>query len=213
MSQVIEEIVDDEIGTSEMQVNTIKFRIVGIVPLLMHNGRLADPMSDVAIAMKAITSKKDKTNDDREKLAELEWRGGLYHDGKAPIIPSTNIEAMIRKAASSKRKGKLIQAAAWCDDEPQLIYDGPKSVDAMWKSGKFIDQRGVVNPSTRSRVIRTRPIFRQWSLEFSIVHYPDMINACDLIDFVRYAGRFIGMCEYVPRYGRFQVVEPKEEAK
>ena len=38
-----------------MAVQTIGFRFVGIAPLLMHNGALANPLNPLVKEMKAIT--------------------------------------------------------------------------------------------------------------------------------------------------------------
>lgn len=77
-----------------------KFKVEGIAPLLMHNGQLADPLCRWTQEMKVITSKRKKTEDDFERLAQLEWMGGLYLDDKgAPAIPGELIEAMLIGAA------------------------------------------------------------------------------------------------------------------
>ena len=56
----------------------VRLSIEGTAPLLMHNIRLADPLNPIAKAMKAISSKRKKTDDDLAQLARLEFEGGLY---------------------------------------------------------------------------------------------------------------------------------------
>lgn len=68
----------------------IKFRITlhGINPLLMHNSRLSNPLDPNAKAMKKVSGKRQKTDEDHAELARLEHAGSLYHDPIAgPYIP------------------------------------------------------------------------------------------------------------------------------
>ena len=51
---------------------TLRFRITGAAPLLMHNGRLADPLDEHARAMARVADKRPKTEADHLRLAELE---------------------------------------------------------------------------------------------------------------------------------------------
>ena len=82
---------------------TRTYRIEGVDPILMHNGQLANPRNSYAKSMKAISSKRNKTGDDFDELARLEFCGGLYMtDGNGkpcvPCWPGANVLAMIRDA-------------------------------------------------------------------------------------------------------------------
>ena len=48
------------------------FKIVGVAPLVMHNGELANPMSEGAKALKRVTGKKAKTDADHAEIARVE---------------------------------------------------------------------------------------------------------------------------------------------
>ena len=90
-----------------MSYKTIDFHIRGVAPLLMHNGQLANPMNKFAKAMKAVTSKRKKTDEDHIELARLEFLGGLYADdqGRA-VLPGEVIEGTIVAGAKKTKKGK-----------------------------------------------------------------------------------------------------------
>ena len=55
-----------------MAVQTIGFRFVGIAPLLMHNGALANPLNPLVKEMKAITGLRKKTDEHHLELQRLE---------------------------------------------------------------------------------------------------------------------------------------------
>jgi hypothetical protein len=63
-----------------MAWKTLTYRITGDAPLIMHNGALANPLSAASKALKQVTSKKKKTDADFERMAEIEFKAGLYMD-------------------------------------------------------------------------------------------------------------------------------------
>lgn len=179
----------------------IKVRIKGIVPLLCHNGQLADPLNQYARAMKEITSKRKKTDDDYAELRRLEWYGGLYLDSdRRPIIPGENLEGLLVSGAKKSRLGESAKAGIIVDDAPVIKHDGPKDLDKLYECGNFIDTRkaGVKGNS----VMRTRPIFRAWELEFAISFLPDVLNKSDVIKALEDGLRLCGLGDFTPRYGR-----------
>jgi hypothetical protein len=56
-----------------------------------------------------------------------------------------------------------------------------------------------------SRVIRTRPIFREWSAELVVKFLPSLLNEKDVRSFLVTAGEQIGLLDWRPRFGRFSV--------
>jgi hypothetical protein len=183
----------------------LKFHIRGVSPLLVHNGQLADPLNKYARDMKAISGKRKKTDDDYEALGKIEFFGGLYLDEKIrPVIPGGNLESMLVEAGKKQKLGEPFKAGVISDGLWIIEYDGPKTVEDLWKDKRFVDRRGVkIGTST---VIRTRPIFRSWSLKFTIDYLPDLLNESNVIDAVTTAGRIIGLGNYTPKFGRFEIV-------
>jgi hypothetical protein len=197
----------------------LTFHIKGIVPLLLHNGLLSDPLDQRSIALsKAVKAAgKSKTEDNLAEMARVEFMGGLYVDENgAPCIPGEVLEACIRSGAKQTKDGKAVQAGLFADGNFPILYTGPKEPDAMWEArgpGKhvgpmagrvFVDRRRC--RVGQSAVMRTRPIFRDWSLIFTVSFDPTIMNADSVKDFVAAAGR-CGLCEMRPRFGRFEVVE------
>lgn len=183
---------------------TIGFNVRGIAPLLMHNGQLADPLNKWSKALKGVSGKRKKTDADYAELARIEWHGGLYVDEEQRIvIPGENIEAMLISAGKKNRKGEAFKAGLLSDGMWRLSHDGPKDIESLWMDDRFRDTRKVgVNGSS---IMRTRPIFRKWSLAFEVQYLPDILNKAEVVEAVQIAGRIIGLCDYTPKFGRFEV--------
>jgi len=184
------------------------FKIKGISPLLLHNGDLANPFNKWTKAMKVITGKRKKTDADHEELSRLEWLGSFYvNEENRPIIPGTNFESMLIQAGKKSKLGESFKAGMICENDSFIEYDGPKTVEEIWnKCGhKFTDIRGV-KLNGKTRIMRTRPVFHKWSIEFKVSYLPDILNESQVVEAVTTAGRIIGLGDYKPRFGRFEVV-------
>jgi len=186
---------------------TYRVKIEGTAPLLMHNGALADPLNPTVRAMKKLTGKKTKkTDDDIIELARLEFVGGLYLDDTgAPCITSSMLQGMMVNGAADQRKGKDFTADVSCpDDTYPLIYTGPKTADELWDHGDFVHTVGV--KVAKARVMRTRPKFKKWAVEFTVKIAPHAsVSAESLLDAITIAGQRKGIGDFRPRFGRFTV--------
>jgi hypothetical protein len=54
------------------------YKLTGIRPLIMHNGRMADPLDPMAKKLKKLSGERKKTDATHEKMAEIEWEASLY---------------------------------------------------------------------------------------------------------------------------------------
>lgn len=181
----------------------IKVTLEGMVPLLMHNPQLADPMNPIVQEMSKITGKRSKTLDDRIRLQELEWEGGLYQRDGVIIIPGHVIEGCLKKAAGMNRQKNQAITGVVCDDDCVLSHDGPKSIDKLKADSRFRDVR---NAKIQGKmVMRCRPIFRTWKLPVTLSYLPDVINREQVIDLLKFAGVRCGIGDYTPKHGRFLV--------
>ncbi len=180
----------------------IRFRLTGDAPILMHNNQATDPLHHLAKAMKKISSVKSKTDEHHKELAWIEYQASIYfHADKGAYIPGHCIGAMIRDAARLSKKGTtVIRALQVLDEVNPLIYDGPRSIRKLYDQN-FLDRRPVgVN---RSTVIRTRPMFPSWAVEFTATYEPKELDELQIIQFLEMGGKFIGLLDYRPTYGKF----------
>jgi len=185
-------------------MKVIRFRFTGTSPLLMHSERGANGLDPVVKLHKEKTSKRKKTDDDLEDIARSEWDLAIYWDETlGPFIPAQNIDGTIRDGAKKNKLGKVFSSSARCvEDKIKLIYDGPKSKDKLYEKG-FLDVRSVV--IGRARIMRVRPLFTKWALEFDYAYDETQLDDNLVTLAAEQAGQLVGLCDYRPRFGRFEV--------
>jgi hypothetical protein len=172
----------------------------GIQPLVIHNIRLANPLDPYVKALKAITGKRKKTEDDHAELMRLEWEGGLYHDDDlGPYVPASYPVATLRASAAltkhkaSLQRGMMVTAVDGGDRVP-IEYEGPRDIKRMWADQEtFLDFRAV--RVGQARTFRARPRFPDWAVTFRVVLDPEVIDADVFESINERAGRLIGCAE------------------
>ena len=186
-----------------MNAETIHLKFTGDRPLLMHSGRLADPLDPIVNDLAKVTAKRMKTCADHEEIARIEWYGGLWLSDGRPCIPPEALEATFIAAARSRKKGKQACAGLLVDGPALLDYEGPKDPDELWKDKRFRLRHGVrVN---KARMMRTRPLFGNWSAMFVTTFLPTLLNRAEVIEIFRVAGFLQGIGDWRPKYGKFAV--------
>jgi hypothetical protein len=185
--------------------------------MLMHNGQTADPSNPYSRAMKEITSDRTRKNTDEgiAALSRIEYEAGLYLDAKKRVIlPSRILEAHICEAARKSKEGKSALAGMFVDTDALLEYaGGPMTVEELAESP---EQRFVTGVAVgQGKVMRTRPIFRDWRATFEVSLLAEQAGTRQLETWLRNGGALVGIGDFRPRYGRYQVVsvEPIEEKK
>ena len=188
---------------------------IGTSPLLMHNARLANPFDPFTIAVKEVTSKRKKTEEDASVIYWNEWCGGLYTDKKflpseaekvmvKPIIPAANILSFLNDGARHFKRGQDVwRGVTICNLHAPLDntnWPEKKTLKQIYDSGTFSDIRSVVIGAART--MRSRPIFENWSFTFDLQFDPELLNRSDLISFVDRACRYNGICDGKPLFGR-----------
>lgn len=174
----------------------VEVKIEGVSPLLMH--RFSEEKKEDK--SKVVTGAGDYSNDAEMALYKLP-DGTIY-------TPATHIEGALMKAASNF----------------QIVGKGKKTYKDLAKSALFVtpdaiahlqpvwveDKRAVVVPSTRGRVVRSRPRFDAWSLKFTIKILDKQFPKEVVKQILDYAGNNVGIGDFRPRFGRFMVTEFKE---
>ena len=175
--------------------------------LLMHNPRLADPLDEIVREMKKINKKGvNKTDEDHEKIARLEFGGGLYTDEiLGPYIPGQNImKCIVDGARNSKSGPKVYRGIIIKDDVCPLISPGPRDTDKLYPAGFKLRTSMVVGGK---RIMRTRPYFPQWEVSAAGSLDTAVLDVEQLKTYIEYAGSYIGLGDSRPgktgRYGKF----------
>lgn len=180
----------------------LKFKVTGVVPLLMHNGQTADPLNEWSRRIKKLSGKRDKTDADYEEMMRLEWYAGLYlTEDKEPCLPGEVVEGAFFEAAKKTKQGKLSKSGIYSEGNFPLIYDGEKDIDKLFLDPEF---RFTCSVKIRgSRVMRTRPKFNEWSAVISIFTDNEVLNDEEVVKIMKTAGQSCGYCDWRPRFGRF----------
>lgn len=181
------------------------FQIKGISGLLMHNGQLANPYNKFAKEMKQYTKKRKKTDADIDAISRLEFLGGLYMDDKGNYIitPECWEATLVNAAKKSKLGGQAVLGITV--PEPSILeVDGPTDPEKRLLDPAFVDARMVV--ISKKRVLRTRPFFPRWATTLTVLFDTNHLNESDIVQFVVDGGRMIGLLDWRPKYGRYEVV-------
>jgi len=167
-----------------------KVKIKGKAPLLMNK-----------------FSVEEKTTSRAKKVyvPEKEAERKTYRTEKGKLfLPSTHFKAAMVKAATDFK------------------MTGRKSYKEYIKAGLFIDETEIVLDQQdyeifecpvviqRARVMSWRPMFKEWSCEFTVELADEMLNVTDVKQILEAAGRFKGVGDFRPEHGRFEVKDFKK---
>jgi hypothetical protein len=162
---------------------------------------MADPLNYYAKESKRTSGKKAKTDADYERLAEIEFLGGMYlNEEDKPIIPANVFEACLASGAAKMRLKKVLQGALYCEQDAVLSYSGEKDVKKRFNTREGKLTVGV--KIQKSRVMRTRPQFNDWSFTTKVCYDEHQLTLSQVKDILTEAG-YQGLCDWRPRYGRF----------
>lgn len=187
---------------------SIEVTIKGLCPCIMNNGRKANPMDPYVKAMKEITSNRGRgkvlTDELANELQRLEFMASLYvNEDGAPCWPGENIEAMLRAAAKKQRRGKDVESGLFVPDGAVFEYDGPRDPEKLFANPSF--RKTCMARNKGVPVLKCRPMFSQWTLTFIVNFDPEIITPAAIESWLKIAGTQIGLSDWRPRFGRFEV--------
>jgi hypothetical protein len=182
----------------------VALTLTGRSGLVMHNGRLADPLDPISQELAKLTDKHNRTPAEEAEVADVEWKGSLYWDSDiGAYVPAANILRCLRDAATAWKLGEAVyRSVVMMDDRFPLQHDGPTTLGALAKRDEY-RLRATVKIG-RNRVPRTRPIFRKWGLTFNVEVDETELSPADFERIVERAGRLGGIGDARKLgYGRF----------
>ena len=187
----------------------ITITVVGTSPLLMHNPQMVDPEFDLNRQIKALTSKRKKTDDDLGMIERLEWFGGIYTEatpkGIMVVQPSSKLRKCLVEAARISKLGKQVERGLSFNTlNIPLGFDGPQDLEKLWEGGRYKSRLSV--GVAGKRIMRVRPQFLPWSLSAKAELLTDVLNLDDLTAIANLAGIAVGIGDNrINGYGRFTV--------
>jgi hypothetical protein len=185
-----------EIAFTEPYVAVVT--IVGTTDILFHAWN-CESVAEKASAAKGSKAKKyDNIESYVYRMSETDRRlgipGNVFHGALINAAKFLQDPRSPRKSAADLVKAALI------------VQDIVAPLEPATKEWDFIDKRRVF--VQRSGITRERPAMRAgWRVSFKIlVALPEYIAPQLLNELVGNAGKLIGLCDYRPTYGRFQIV-------
>lgn len=190
-----------------MAVQKFTVRLTGKTPLILNSNQCVDPRHPISKQKAAIAGKKGKkkTDADIDELARLEFMGAMYYqDQVGPVVPMANLRRMLVDGARKDKNGKEFESGCFITSDAAVQYDGPREVEKLWEQRDEFSLTSIVTNNGRGKVMRTRPCFRKWALEFDV----ELVDSLVSLDHLQLAmeraalmcgigdGRSIG-------YGRF----------
>lgn len=169
--------------------------LTGTSPMLFHRWN----NESVAAKAKAKKGSAEKKTDDTESF--------LWRDDKGFVsLPGEYLRQSVIHAAKyeqdprSPRKSMMDLMKAALVSLTELCSFGVKEPD-------YYDQRRVV--VQRNAITRTRPAMKEgWRAKFILmVNLPEYVSPEKLNYLIQQAGRIIGLADFRPSFGRFQVVK------
>jgi len=169
-----------------MEKKKVKITIKGTAPLLMH---------------KFNEGEQTKTRGKKVYIDSEETEKALYKDEQGIYAPNTWIKAMLVHASKDFK------------------IKGSKNYSNAVKGGILIETekiRGNLNEIKyetfkcpvvvqRARIMRCRPLFREWELGFEVSIIDPQISPELLKEFFMSGGMYSGLGDSRPEYGRFEV--------
>ena len=175
-------------------IDIYNVRIKGTRPLLMNSCRhmVEDRMGTPSRGKKEIT------------LEEEAQRLVYIDEGRKSIVPSFCVLSCLRKSAVNFKvpgKGKKTFK--------DFIYSGvevlPENIPVISDDGWEVDLKPVV--IGRARIIKARPKFKQWELEFQVRIIDPIVTPTYFKEILVDAGKYSGLLDFRPLYGLFEVTE------
>jgi hypothetical protein len=173
---------------------TYEVTVQGVAPMLFHRWDCAA----VDAKSKAKKNSKEKKTDNLESYV-------YRHDNGTLGVPAENFRGALLNAAKSKADPRSPRKSAR-DLMNAILLVTPMIASLGVKTWDYEDSRRVT--IQRNGITRIRPAMREgWQLKFHInildTSYADEPFVHDLVSS---AGRFCGLCDHRPQFGRFNVI-------
>lgn len=183
-----------------MKVTKCYVEIEGDTPLLIHNGRTVNPLDEYAKKLKVLTSKRKKTDEDLEKILDLQWHASLYWNDKIGLyMPVENILACLHKAAKKHKMGNNVSGFVFGEKLGfQIIVPGHDSIQALAANPDYRFVKAVT--IQRAKTMSCRACFPEWSLKFNFELDPSILTEDDATMILNTMSSRIGLGVWTPSH-------------
>ncbi len=188
------------------EATMLTLKLTGTKPMLMHNGRLANPLDPHTRAVAAISKKRNKTDKDLAELAQLESRGSMWETPDGLLgVPVEAVWRCLWDSAKAFKLGEDVKRAIipTLEIAPLLIGGSVQKCDTYLADapGRLSYRSVVIN---RRRTMRARPIIPVgWEVTVSMEILTDVLEPEKLVPVIQRAGRLTGIGDWRPIWGTF----------
>jgi len=192
-------------------MKSIKFRITGTCPLMLNNPQTVNPMNVYAKEIKALTSKRSKTDEDQNEIFHLKFLASCYYNDKGQyILPANMIAKSFEAGAKENKLGAKFQRSVFVNEDCLLKFkDNGCTPEELWQnhSETYVDIRPV--GVQKSKIVTARMIVPEWSLEGELTFDETQLNKSEVWLALTNAGLRYGIGTYRQCYGRYKIEEIK----
>lgn len=194
-------------------MQSIKFKMTGVCPLMLNNPQTVNPMNEYTKALKELTSKRTKTDEDQNEIFHLKFLASCYVNNKGQyVIPADMLAKSFEAGAKDNKLGKEFQRSLFIFSDSILKFDeNGCTPEELWQnhSEKYVDIRPV--GIMKSKVVTARMIVPEWSLEGELFFDDKQLNKSEVWLALENAGARYGIGTYRQRYGRYRIEEMKDK--
>lgn len=194
-------------------MKAIKFKMQGTCPLMLNNPQTVNPMNEYSKALKELTGKRSKTDEDLNEIFHLKFLASCYYNNRGQyIIPANMLAKSFEAGAKENKLGAKFQRSVFVFEDSVLQFpENGCTPEELWEnhSEKYVDIRPV--GIMKSKVVTARMIVPEWSLECELHFDEDQINEGDVWLALKNAGARYGIGTYRACYGRYSVTEIKKK--
>ena len=192
-------------------MQSIKFRMEGTCPLMLNNPQTVNPMNHYSKALKELTSKRSKTDEDQNEIFHIKFLASCYYTDKGQyIIPANMIAKSFEAAAKENKLGAKFQRSVFVLNDALLKFpENGCTPEELWQNhtDKYVDIRPV--GVQKSKIVTARMIVPEWSLEGELSFDETQLNKSEIWLAMVNGGLRYGVGTYRQLYGRYRVTEIK----
>lgn len=182
---------------------------------MLNNPQTVNPMNEYSKALKELTSKRSKTDEDQNEIFHIKFLSSCYVNTKGQyILPANMISKSFEAGARENKLGAKFQRSVFVFEDCLLKFPEngctPEELWTNW-SEKYVDIRPV--GIQKSKIVTARMIVPEWSVEGELVYDESQLNKSEVWLAMTNAGLRYGIGTYRQCYGRYRIEEIKTEKK
>lgn len=173
----------------------VTYKIQSVTPLLMNNIN----------SMFTAKEKPARTKHEEWEAGEEMFKARMYLEGGKLALPSRVIKGTLKEACKGsgiKQQGKR---SGYADLVQSCIFI-PESMILEQKVSSVVKEQSFVGMNGTKKVLRIWPKLQEWSGEMKLIIADEkQFDPAILQEILEFAGKFIGIGDYRPEFGRFSV--------